>query len=142
MCGLTNDFELLQRFEMRGEVGGVSSGSSKRKRSVVRECEVKDQRNIQVDSNFEYNGSGSGSQPEVHYRRPRRVDLIRMTEPWRSLQTPLSGGVLLSLEHAPSIIFMDEIDSIGSDWMESGSGNGDSEHTPLPPLPDTNVETK
>ncbi|KAL7218999.1 hypothetical protein ACSBR2_012131 [Camellia fascicularis] len=30
-------------------------------------------------------------------------------------------------EHAPSIIFMDEIDNIGSARMESGSGNGDSE---------------
>lgn len=30
-------------------------------------------------------------------------------------------------EHAPSIIFMDEIDSIGSARMESGSGNSDSE---------------
>uniref|UniRef100_A0A7N2RB12 CRAL-TRIO domain-containing protein n=1 Tax=Quercus lobata TaxID=97700 RepID=A0A7N2RB12_QUELO len=30
-------------------------------------------------------------------------------------------------EHAPSIIFMDEIDSIGSAQMEFGSGNGDSE---------------
>ncbi|CAI0543072.1 unnamed protein product [Linum tenue] len=29
--------------------------------------------------------------------------------------------------HAPSIIFMDEIDSIGSARMESGSGSGDSE---------------
>uniref|UniRef100_A0A453QJI8 ATPase AAA-type core domain-containing protein n=2 Tax=Aegilops tauschii subsp. strangulata TaxID=200361 RepID=A0A453QJI8_AEGTS len=33
----------------------------------------------------------------------------------------------MSREHAPSIIFMDEIDSIGSATMESGSGNGDSE---------------
>ncbi|XP_023636158.1 26S proteasome regulatory subunit 8 homolog B-like isoform X2 [Capsella rubella] len=31
------------------------------------------------------------------------------------------------LEHAPSIIFMDVIDSIGSARMESGRGNGDSE---------------
>lgn len=30
-------------------------------------------------------------------------------------------------EHAPSIIFMDEIDSIGSSRIESGSGGGDSE---------------
>lgn len=30
-------------------------------------------------------------------------------------------------EHAPSIIFMDEIDSIGSARMESGTGNSDSE---------------
>ncbi|XP_058110421.1 26S proteasome regulatory subunit 8 homolog B-like isoform X6 [Magnolia sinica] len=30
-------------------------------------------------------------------------------------------------EQAPSIIFMDEIDSIGSARMESGTGNGDSE---------------
>ena len=32
----------------------------------------------------------------------------------------------LHREHAPSIIFMDEIDSIGSSRIESGSG-GDSE---------------
>jgi SpoVK/Ycf46/Vps4 family AAA+-type ATPase len=30
-------------------------------------------------------------------------------------------------EHAPSIIFMDEIDSIGGTRMEGGSGGGDSE---------------
>lgn len=35
--------------------------------------------------------------------------------------------IFLCREHAPSIIFMDEIDSIGSARMESGSGNGDSE---------------
>ena len=35
--------------------------------------------------------------------------------------------IFLFREHAPSIIFMDEIDSIGSARMESGSGNGDSE---------------
>jgi 26S proteasome regulatory subunit T6 len=33
----------------------------------------------------------------------------------------------LNREHSPSIIFMDEIDSIGSTRIDSGSGGGDSE---------------
>ncbi|KAI8017060.1 hypothetical protein LOK49_LG04G00519 [Camellia lanceoleosa] len=36
-------------------------------------------------------------------------------------------GLALAREHAPSIIFMDEINSIGLARTESGFGNGDSE---------------
>ena len=38
----------------------------------------------------------------------------------------VARGLWRCSEHAPSIIFMDEIDSIGSSRMEGGSG-GDSE---------------
>lgn len=39
----------------------------------------------------------------------------------------VSGMYFNFREHAPSIIFMDEIDSIGSARIETSSGNGDSE---------------
>ena len=39
----------------------------------------------------------------------------------------LSGILCLYREHAPSIIFMDEVDSIGSARLDSGGGGGDSE---------------
>ncbi|GKA23135.1 26S proteasome regulatory subunit 8 homolog B-like protein [Tanacetum coccineum] len=44
-----------------------------------------------------------------------------------SHNTEFQYRLLTKTEHAPSIISMDEIDSIGSARMESGSGNGDSE---------------
>ena len=36
-------------------------------------------------------------------------------------------GIAMCREHAPSIIFMDEVDSIGSARTDSGGGGGDSE---------------
>ncbi|KAK7255034.1 hypothetical protein RIF29_28436 [Crotalaria pallida] len=80
MCGFGDYFDPLQRLAMRGEVGGVCSGTSKRKRPKLEECEGKYQINSQVESNCNYNGSGSSSQPKVRYRRPTRANNFAMSE--------------------------------------------------------------
>lgn len=41
--------------------------------------------------------------------------------------TTVSSQPLSPREHAPSIIFMDEVDSIGSARMDNSGGGGDSE---------------
>ncbi|KAF9612860.1 hypothetical protein IFM89_004270 [Coptis chinensis] len=56
--------------------------------------------------------------PIATEKLPRRLLLLIFVTGW------LTGMIQ---EHPPSIMSMAEIDSIGSDGMESGSGNGHSE---------------
>ncbi|GAU34145.1 hypothetical protein TSUD_66240 [Trifolium subterraneum] len=62
---------------------------------------------------------------ELPIKHPELFESLGIAQP--KVISPELWLNLPSLEHAPSIIFMDEIDSIGSARMESGSGNGDSE---------------
>jgi hypothetical protein len=63
----------------------------------------------------------------------RRVDPKHHPKPTHNLTTTQSTpdhpppSPPLNSEHAPSIIFMDEVDSIGSARMDNSGGGGDSE---------------
>lgn len=71
-----------------------------------------------------YIGEGSRMVREL-FVMARLVSFSNMSVQF--IKNVLPDDIFLCREHAPSIIFMDEIDSIGSARMESGSGNGDSE---------------
>ena len=50
-----------------------------------------------------------------------------ITLPIECSSTHTLRGLVICREHAPSIIFMDEVDSIGSARTDNGGGGGDSE---------------